>query len=147
MQSETVSSSKAPAAASAVQPELRILLVEDSARLRLRLTDMLTTPGITAVTATATSEPEARDLINAQGFDVLVVDIELREGNGIGVINYARARWLVPPLPLIIVLTNYSLPTVRERCMAAGADYFLDKMRQFGELYPLILERRSQLLG
>jgi CheY-like chemotaxis protein len=40
--------------------------------------------------------------------------------------------------PLIIVLTNYSLPTVRERCLAAGADHFLDKMQQFSEPLALI---------
>jgi CheY-like chemotaxis protein len=122
-------------------PELRVLLVEDSARLRVRLADMLTQPGVSRVVATAATEAEACDLMNAQDFDVLIVDVELREGSGIGVISYARARWLVPPLPLIIVLTNYSLPTVQERCLAAGADYFLDKMRQFNQVYPLILHK------
>jgi two-component system, OmpR family, response regulator len=125
----------------AISQELRILLVEDSARLRIRLTDMLTQPGVSRVVATAATESEARDLMTAQDFDVLVVDVELREGSGIAVVSYARARWLVPPIPLIIVLTNYALPTVRERSLAAGADYFLDKMREFNQVYPLILGR------
>jgi CheY-like chemotaxis protein len=91
------------------------------------------------VAATAETESTAGDLVEATNFDALVVDVELRQGSGIGVVRKARARWAIPPVPLIIVLTNYSLPTVRERCLQAGADYFLDKMQQFDQLYPLIL--------
>ena len=95
------------------------------------------------VTATAETEGEARALLERQEFDVLVVDVELRQGNGIGVVKHARSQPAAGKAsPLIIVLTNYALPTVRERCIAAGADYFLDKMREFGQLYPLILAHR-----
>jgi CheY-like chemotaxis protein len=126
-----------------VQPELRILLVEDSAPLRLRLAELLTEPGVMRVTATADTEAEACSLIAGQDFDALVVDVELRQGSGINVVRNARARWVEPPLPLIIVLTNYALPTVKDRCLAAGADHFLDKMRQFNQMYPLILALRN----
>jgi DNA-binding NarL/FixJ family response regulator len=43
---------------------------------------------------------------------------------------------------LIIVLTNYDLRSVRERALAAGADHFLDKMREFDQLLPLISATR-----
>ena len=67
-------------------------------------------------------------------FDVLVVDIELAEGNGVAVIR--QARQLYPPegQPLIVVLTNYASDFVRDHCFAAGADYFLDKMRDISLL-------------
>jgi CheY-like chemotaxis protein len=117
-------------------------LVEDSAPLRERLSALLTEQGIMCVTATADTEVAAIDLVNRQSFDVLVADVELRQGSGINVVRKARLRWLDLPLPLIIVLTNYSLPTVKARCLAAGADHFLDKMREFEQLRPLILARR-----
>jgi len=119
--------------------ELSILLVEDSLRLRTRLTELLTVPGLMHVAATADTESAAAELVDANNYDALVVDVELRQGSGISVVRKARSRWAVPPVPLIIVLTNYSLPTVRERCLLAGADHFLDKLRQFDQLYPLIL--------
>jgi CheY-like chemotaxis protein len=125
------------------QPELRILLVEDSAPLRVRLAELLTEPGVMRVTATAATEMDACSLIASQDFDALVVDVELRQGSGINVVRNARTRWVVPPLPLIIVLTNYALPTVKDRCLSAGADHFLDKMRQFDQMYPLILALRD----
>jgi CheY-like chemotaxis protein len=124
-------------------PEMRILLVEDSAILRTRLIELLTDPGVMRVTATAESEREALDQINGQEFDALVVDVQLRQGTGFGVIRDARARWTTSPLPLIIVLTNYALPTVQQRCLAAGADYFLDKSRQFNQVAPLIRQRHG----
>ncbi len=117
--------------------ELRILLIEDSVLLQQRLTEMLSRPGMMCVTGTAATEGEARRLIDEHEYDVLLVDVELREGSGIGAISHARARY-ADRQPLIIVLTNYPLPAVRSRCLTAGADHFLDKMRQFQEVRPLI---------
>lgn len=144
MLSGTVSSSSTEGRGVA-PPELRILLIEDSHRLRVRLVELLTSPSLMRVTATAQTEEEARMQIASHDFDVLVVDVELRQGTGIGVIRHVRSLMSgrTTPPPLIIVLTNYALPTVRERCIAAGADYFLDKMRDFGQLYPLILAHRT----
>ncbi len=125
--------------------ELRILLVEDSAPLRMRLTALLTRWQVMRVTATAASEAEAIELIGVSEFDVLVVDVELRPGSGIEVVRRARKRWTIPPLPLIIVLTNHASNVMRQRALAAGADHFLDKMMQFKELYPLILAQGRRL--
>jgi len=121
--------------------ELRILLIEDSVLLQQRLIEMLAQPGVMRVTGTAATEREARERIDTGEYDVLLVDVELREGSGIGAIAHARARYRERQ-PLIIVLTNYPLPAVRSRCLAAGADHFLDKMRQFQEVRSLITAAR-----
>jgi CheY-like chemotaxis protein len=122
---------------------LRILLVEDSPLLRSRLEGMLSQYAAFKVTGLASAEAEAVEKLDSVPYDAIVVDVELRPGSGIGVIRSARARnrdtadgthvW-------IIVLTNYDLPTVRERCMAAGADHFLDKMREIDQLMPILLQ-------
>ena len=122
---------------------IRILLVEDFAPLRTRLTALLHVPGEMRVAATAETELEAHDQIEANDFDVLVVDVQLREGTGLGAVRDARKRWLSGIPSLIIMLTNHSFPVVRQRCLAAGADHFLDKIRQFDQLVPLILQWRS----
>ena len=120
---------------------LRILLVEDSPLLRGRLENMLSQHAAFKVTGLAAAEAEAIEKLDSVPYDAIVVDVELRPGSGIGVIRQARARnkdakdgghvW-------IIVLTNYDLPTVRERCMQAGADHFLDKMREIDQLIPIL---------
>jgi CheY-like chemotaxis protein len=122
--------------------ELRILVVEDSAPVRVRLAEMLTDPGVMRVTATAETEAEACELLNDHVFDVLVVDVELRQGSGVSVVRRERALRPGPASqPLIIILTNFAMPPSRERCLAAGADHFLEKLGQFDQLYPLILRR------
>lgn len=122
--------------------ELRILLVEDSVRLQSRLTELLRKPGVMMVTGVADTEDGAMALIATQAFDVLVVDVELRQGSGINVIRLTRAQNAFRAPPLIIVLTNYGLRSVRERCLAAGADHFLDKAHEFDQLLPLIEANR-----
>ena len=121
---------------------LRILLVEDSPLLRGRLESMLSQYPAFKVTGVAAAESEAIDKLDTIAYDAIVVDVELRPGSGIGVIRAARAR--NPDGDdahvSIIVLTNYDLPTVRERCMSAGTDHFLDKMREIDQLMPILLQ-------
>ena len=118
--------------------ELRILLIEDSQPIKQRLASLLTEAGHMRVVASATTEAEARAQIEAAEYDVLLVDVELREGSGIGAIRHARRFYPQGHQPLIIVLTNYPLPAVRTRCLEAGADHFLDKMRQFQDVKELV---------
>ncbi|MGH8284884.1 MAG: response regulator [Steroidobacteraceae bacterium] len=124
--------------------ERRILLIEDSEVLARRLVDLLCEPGRFAVTARATTQNEALTQLQEASYDVLVVDIELAEGNGVVVIR--RARQLYPPetQPLVVVLTNYASDFVRDHCFAAGADYFLDKMRDIALLKALVADARSK---
>lgn len=118
--------------------ERRILLIEDSDRLRERLIEILDEPGVMRVAGCAATEREAIAAIDAAPYDVLLVDVELREGSGIGAIRHARGTLPAERQPLVIVLTNFPRPAVRERCMAAGADHFLEKVSQFQEVKPLI---------
>jgi CheY-like chemotaxis protein len=99
---------------------------------------MLSEPGVMQVTATAVSESQAVAQIDAQAFDALVVDIELKPGSGIDVVLHARKHWAHRATPLIIVLSNYNFPLAKERSLRAGADHFLDKMKHFDQVYPLI---------
>jgi CheY-like chemotaxis protein len=118
--------------------ERRILLIEDSEVLSRRLVDLLSDPGCVAVAAQATTQSEALSWLKDASFDVLVVDIELAEGNGVAVVRIARQLYPPDAQPLIIVLTNYASEFVREHCLAAGADYFLDKMRDISQLKAIV---------
>lgn len=139
MQFATISSSSANPAALALEPgELRILLVEDSALLQARLIEMLTLPGQMRVMGVADTEAGALELTRSQTFDAMVVDVELRCGSGVAFVRRVRASQGQPPYPLIIILTNYNLTSVQERCLAAGADHFLDKAHEFERVCPLI---------
>ncbi len=127
--------------------ETRILLIEDSPPVQVRLKDLLESPGEYRVSAIVDSAPSARVVIEAEVFDVLIVDVQLKQGTGIEVVKHARSRYGKGQRPLIIVLTNYGMPTVEARCREAGADHFLDKVRQFDRVKPLIMEWRREHAG
>ena len=124
--------------------ERRVLLIEDSEVLSRRLVDLLSDPGTSSVTAHAATQSEAISHLKSGVFDVLVVDIELAEGNGVAVVRNARQLYPPEAQPLIIVLTNYASEFVREHCFAAGADYFLDKMRDISQLKGLVASGRPK---
>src|SRR5579871_3349047 len=122
----------------------RVLLIEDSAVLTRRLIDLLSEPGRIEVAAQATTQSEAVSRLKQDAFDVLVVDIELAEGNGVAVIRAARQLYPPDAQPLIVVLTNYASDFVRDHCFAAVADYFLDKMRDIALLKAIVVDGHSK---
>jgi CheY-like chemotaxis protein len=124
--------------------ERRVLLIEDSAVLTRRLIDLLSEPGRVEVAAQATTQSEAVMRLQEGAFDVLVVDIELAEGNGVAVIRHARQLYPPDAQPLVVVLTNYASDFVRDHCFAAGADYFLDKMRDIALLKAVVVDGHSK---
>jgi DNA-binding NarL/FixJ family response regulator len=111
---------------------LRVFLVEDSAILRERLVETLGAWGDTTIVGHAETEAAADLALQAQEWDVLVLDLQLLQGTGLGVLqrlkNYRRAGTIV------IVLTNYVIPIYRNRALQLGADYFLDKANEFARI-------------
>jgi two-component system, OmpR family, response regulator len=127
--------------------ERRILLIEDSAVLSRRLVDLLSEPGRVSVTGQAATQSEALMRLQEATYDVLVVDIELAEGNGVAVIRQVRQLYPPDAQPLVVVLTNYASDFVRDHCFAAGADYFLDKMRDISQLKAVVVDGHPKWAG
>jgi two-component system OmpR family response regulator len=134
----------APDSNGAQSAERRVLLIEDSEVLSRRLVDLLSEPGRLSVAAQAATQTEAVTRLKEGAYDVLVVDIELAEGNGVAVIRHARQLYPPEVQPLIVVLTNYASDFVRDHCFAAGADYFLDKMRDISMLKGIVIDGQSK---
>ncbi len=108
---------------------MRVLLVEDSPYIRERLVDLLADPGRIEIVGHADSEDAAVALMRDESWDVLVLDLQLKRGTGLGVLRtLANSR---PAGTKVIVLTNYAFPQYRDKCMALGADYFFDKAREY----------------
>ena len=116
---------------------LRVFIVDDSAAVRDRLTDFLAAPGRIEILGYADTEAEAVRRIAAQPVDVAIIDLSLKEGTGLGVIEAVRAAHPAPP-PVIVVLTNYAFPEFEAACRARGANHFFDKSSQFGMVRTLL---------
>jgi DNA-binding response OmpR family regulator len=93
---------------------------------------------------TAADEQVAIDWLRADGelCDLVIIDIFLRTGSGLGVIAAARRR---RPEAALVVLSNYATDEMQSRCLAQGADRVFDKSRDIDELvaYCVALSRRE----
>jgi two-component system, OmpR family, response regulator len=127
------------------QRALRVLVVEDLPRVRALLCELIEEAEALKVAGFAETEDEALKQFDAVRPDAVVVDLNLRTGTGLGVIQGIRKKAPGVP-PLLIVLTNHALPVLETACLQAGADHFLDKSRDFLKVRPL-LEQASRLPG
>ena len=106
--------------------KLRILIVEDSEKLLAELAMSISMIDGIEIVGTAQSEKEAIDMYGAKKPDVVILDIQLKEGNGLNVL--AAVKKETPP-PIVLMLTNYPFSQYREKCKELGADFFFDKSR------------------
>jgi DNA-binding NarL/FixJ family response regulator len=117
---------------------MRVFLADDSEPVRERILAMLGEIPDVQVVGHAEDSIAARLLISALQPDVVILDINMPGGSGIEVLQDIKQ---MTPSPTVIMLTNYSQPQYRRRCMEAGADHFLDKSTEFEKIRALLGNR------
>lgn len=118
-----------------------VFIVDDSKALRERLANMLSEVEGVAVVGQAASAAEALAGIRTLKPRVVILDIQMPGGSGLEVLRTIKQESLPP---VVVMLTNHAHTQYRERCMSLGADYFLDKSRDFErlpEIFQLLAER------
>ena len=117
-----------------MKPPLRVFVIEDSPILLERIAEAIADQPSLILVGTADSERDALAKIRALKPEALVVDIKLREGNGLNVL--AQLKWVddATTRPKIVVFTNYPRQEYLRNSKQLGADYFLDKSTQFSDL-------------
>jgi DNA-binding NarL/FixJ family response regulator len=112
---------------------LKTYIVEDSAIIRDSLISLLEESAPIQIVGTAEDESTALRWIDKpdNGCDLVIVDIYLKGGSGLGVLKagagiFKPAKW--------VVLSNHATPEMRDRCMELGADCVFDKSNEIDEL-------------
>jgi DNA-binding NarL/FixJ family response regulator len=114
-----------------------VFMVEDSTAIREVLVQSLESSGLVHVVGHADSSAGARDAMVGLHVDAVIVDLNLRAGNGFELLSWLQAG--TPHNELIkIVLTNYATPSFRQRCMQLGAHYFFDKSLEFDRVIEVL---------
>jgi two-component system response regulator DevR len=113
----------------------RILLVEDHAAFRQALTTLLNMHPDLEVIAQAGSLAEGRALASHHEVDVAVVDIFLRDGNGVELVRELRQ---VDPHISIVILTAGLDPELHALALEAGADEVCVKAQGIEEVLEAI---------
>jgi two-component system, OmpR family, response regulator QseB len=104
---------------------MNILFIEDDPMNRRVVKDMLDVAGATMAEAAWAEEGLAR--IDAERFDVILVDLRMPGTDGFETIRRIRARDDEKAELPIIVVTADAAVDLRERCLALGADDVLFK--------------------
>jgi DNA-binding NarL/FixJ family response regulator len=121
---------------------LRVVLVEDSPIIRARLTETLSEIPNLEIVGQAESESDALSLLGSGGWDAVVLDLQLRQGTGLGVLRRLKQSGR-PSHSKVIVFTNYAFSQYRDRSMSFGADFFFDKAREFNRVRDVLADLAS----
>jgi len=107
-------------------PALNTYIVEDSPVIRENLIATLEELAPVRVVGSAEDEYGAVQWLQQAGHptDLVIVDIFLKSGSGLGVLRAAQA--LAQPRRLV-VLSNYATPDMRRKCLELGAERVFDK--------------------
>lgn len=116
---------------------LRILLVEDNVvnqRLALKLLEKM---GYRA--DLAANGLEAIHALGRQFYDLIFMDMQMPEMDGLQATREIRKRWNTDPKPRIVAMTANAMASDKDQCLAAGMDDFVGKPIRIGEVTEKIL--------
>lgn len=115
---------------------LRVFLVEDLPVVRNRIVESLGEIEGLEVAGFADGEDSALSWLRGNPCDVLILDLELRQGNGLGVLKALASD--SRPGPVRIVYSNHASTNIRRVAVQLGAAYFFDKTLDTPKLRPLL---------
>ncbi len=124
--------------------KFRAYIVEDSATIRENLIDTLKELALVEAVGVAETEYEGKKWLaqNDAYWDLAIVDLFLREGSGLNILEACRFR---RPGQKMIVLSNHATNDVRWRCAQLGADAVFDKSTEIEALVEYCMAARDQV--
>ncbi len=113
--------------------KLRTYIVEDNATIRENLIGTLEELADVEAVGIAETEDAGKAWLTThpREWDLAIIDLFLRQGSGLGVLEACRHRHDGQKM---IVLSNYATPDVRMRCAQLGVDAVFDKSNDIDAL-------------
>lgn len=118
--------------------KMDILIVDDSAKIISNLKLVLNDVKNIKTIKTAANIKEAEEIIFNDHIDLIILDIQLPDGNGIDLLKKTKQKF---PAIIIILFSDqieYFSEIYRKRY---GADYFVDKSMEFEEIATIISDK------
>ena len=107
---------------------MRVFIADDSEVVVERLADLLQEiPGVQLV-GRANDGSQAIRSIGEMNPDAVILDLQMPGSSGLEVLRAVRRTH---PSLCVLICTNFPYPQYRKECIAAGANFFLDKSAEF----------------
>jgi DNA-binding NarL/FixJ family response regulator len=116
---------------------MKVFIADDSRVVVERLADLLKEVPSVQLVGRAQDAPEAIRSIVKTNPDAVILDLQMPGGSGLEVLRTIRQS---QPSVWVLICTNYPYAQYREECLAAGANYFLDKSAEFEKIPEILRE-------
>jgi len=118
-----------------------ILIIEDSDLVVEKLKNLIEPLKNLNVIGRASDGHSAVKMITETKPDYVILDVSLKYGHGIKVLEEIYS---MECRPYIIVLTNLNYQYYRDRCISLGAMHFFDKAIEFDKVYQILYDRTEE---
>jgi PAS domain S-box-containing protein len=82
---------------------------------------------------------EVLDALERQNYDVVLMDVQMPQMDGLEATRRLRARYGVRQLPRVIAMTANAMPGDREKCLAAGMDAYVSKPVELDDIRNVLM--------
>lgn len=122
---------------------LKTYIVEDNRTIRENLIETLKELADIDLVGTCDTEIEGKTWLvqNPEKWDLVIVDLFLKQGSGLGVLAACRHR---KSKQKIIVLSNYATTDIRQRCAQLGVDAVFDKSNEIDALLNYCVQQNGE---
>lgn len=110
---------------------MRLLIADDSELIVDRLIASVETIKGVEIVDTAGTVESASEAVRTLRPDVVILDMRMPGGSGLDVLESMKKD---QASCVVIVLTNFAYPQYRRKCLASGANFFLDKSTEFDKV-------------
>jgi len=120
---------------------MKVFIVDDSSLIRERLAALIHELETVELVGQAEDAPDGLKAIRELRPDVVILDVRMPGGNGIQLLETLKQEAVAP---VVIILTGFPYPQYRQRCLALGAEYFLNKTIEFEKLSDILKQLSAQ---
>ena len=117
--------------------KISVLVMEDSPIIKKRIKDILNDTKVVRQLFFAEGLPEGFEIIDRHAPEVVFLDINLPDGNGLKNLYDFRQKY---PAIKVIIITNQEYEKYKQVSMHLGAYCYLDKSYDFDKIAPVIQE-------
>ena len=119
---------------------VRVFILDDSPQITEMLSELFSDPGYVDVVGCHDSAITAIEEMGRLHPDVVILDLQLKDGSGFDVLKAMR---LLPHVKdtVIILFTNHASRELHSHALALGANFSLDKSKDHAKILGIIRDR------